>query len=189
MSRKQFHCAAALELINPATARAQRLCKLAVFNAFHSVVFEMEKDRLRADPFLHTFARGFTRERLERSAKKFRALETDKNIYLTPLLRESVKTELQTIKWLLAGSAAPSRPGGPRKSLARISAVWHAHALLAKYRSGRPGLTVGGVWHQLANILFEAADGGADTDLFGYLRDYHKARSARDCAAAANRRK
>jgi hypothetical protein len=174
-------CAAALKLIRPSDAK-RRVCLLEIYHAVCRVEHGMRRDQQGGDTLLSVIEPGSTRRQFERIAKKLRALEIEsENVLGRDFLKWS-KIKREAFESLLAGSAKLSRPGSPRKSFARTQAAFRAHALLARHGSRRPGLTVSGVWHQLANILFEAAGGAADADLFGYLRDYHKGRSARDAA-------
>jgi hypothetical protein len=60
--------------------------------------------------------------------------------------------------------------GAPRPDPIKMQAAGNAYQLLTRFGAGRPTLTVGGSFYELASVLYEAATGSADVDVERYCR-------------------
>ena len=107
------------------------------------------------------------REIIKARVRTLRTLENDS--LLAKLYREQTLAERQRLEKQADRIKRGARHGSRPVNFARFNAVHFAYHLLADFNSkGAPGLTRGGLWHDLAQILF----GHTKADLFDYMKIY-----------------
>jgi hypothetical protein len=103
-------------------------------------------------------------------AKKLRAVEVAGAGLLDEFVLGLIKGQRKYFERQLKRLNERHRRGGIRQSLVKGKAAYRSWLLLNLYRRDSPVLTEGGLWHQLAAILFGCTEVGSFN--FDYLRHF-----------------